>query len=83
MCPFQTGCNETVSVSDNQWHKDKRTLLDGEVCVHRIKYDTIHMNETVFDLSDVSGDTSFTESDLSTYDKLTVQVRLTSSSTYF
>jgi hypothetical protein len=58
-------------------------LNDAEVCVHRIKYDTVHMDETVYDLDSVAGDTSFRSYNLDEYDPLTVYVRVASTSTYF
>jgi hypothetical protein len=57
--------------------------LDAEVCVHRIKYDTVHMNDTIFTLDGVAGDTSYRSYSLDTYDTNTVYVRITSSSLYF
>ena len=47
MCPLQYTCDHTVSVSDLLWKIEDKTLPDGEVCIHRFKYDSIHINETI------------------------------------
>ena len=68
MCPLQTECNQTISISDNQWFTTTKSLDNAEVCIHRFKYDTIHMNDTVFDLDAVAGDTQFRAYSLPIYD---------------
>ena len=42
-------------------------MIDKDICIHRFKYDTVHLNDTIFDLDEVAGDTSFREWDLNLY----------------
>ena len=44
-CPVIPSCDTVVSVSDNQWYSKSYTLMDGEICIQRIKYDTIHLGK--------------------------------------
>ena len=84
MCPMPSTCEDVVSVSDNQWYIKNFTLQDGEMCTHRIKYDSIHMDESIYDLGDLAGDTSFRYNDIYTNNLATteVRVRVTSSSAF-
>ncbi|CDW75450.1 UNKNOWN [Stylonychia lemnae] len=84
MCPLPSTCDDVVSVSDNQWYVKTKTLQDGEMCVHRIKYDTIHMDETIYELGDLAGDTTFRYADIYTKGlaNIEVRVRVTSSSAF-
>jgi hypothetical protein len=67
MCPLAESCNNTVSVSDLLWTKTTKQLLDGESCIHRFKYDSIHMGSGVETLKNVSGDTDFRYSNMTQY----------------
>ena len=81
-CPITTTCTNSISVSDKSWNKDTFNLLDGDVCIHRIKYDTLHLGTNLQSLYNVAGDTQLKYTDITNYITQNVLVRLTSSSAY-
>lgn len=59
-------------MSDLLWVKEDKELGDGEICIYRFKYDSIHLNEQIEGLYNVTGDTQFRYANMTDY--VTIEV---------
>jgi len=82
MCPIAPSCDVTVSISDEKWITETLGLIDGEVCIHRLKYDVVHIGDVILDLQTAAQSQTFTYSDMTGYIEKDVKVRFSSSSSF-